>query len=129
MKEVLGHPLAPIPWALANGDTSFHKTDKAKLMKSIAQYAPVMEKLGSASACVFDDMSVIQKVNANSKTSGELATDTLKKILREGQTSDRIDVVFDVYHETSVKNAKRVKRGLGSGVKFRSPAAGQKIQQ
>lgn len=81
MKEVLSHPLAPIPWALANGDTSFRKTDKANLMKSIAQHAPVMEKLGGASACaacVIDGMSIIQKVNANSKTFGELATDILK---------------------------------------------------
>ena len=32
MKQVLSHPLGPIPWALANGDGSLRKTDKAKFM-------------------------------------------------------------------------------------------------
>ena len=36
-------------------------------------------------------------------------------ILREGATSKRIDVVFDVYRETSIKNTEREKRGGYTG--------------
>ena len=35
MKEVLSHPLAPITWALAIGETSLRKPDKAKLIKGM----------------------------------------------------------------------------------------------
>ena len=37
MREVLSHPLGPIPWALAKGDGSLAKTDKAILMNEIGR--------------------------------------------------------------------------------------------
>ena len=40
MKQVLSHPLGPIPWALANGDGSLRKTDKAKFMNDTTQNSP-----------------------------------------------------------------------------------------
>ena len=73
-------------------------------------------------------MSIIQKTNGKTKKFGELAkeSDILQVVLREGENCNRIDVivVFDLYLETSIKNVETVNRGLGSGVKFRSLAAG-----
>ena len=33
MKEVLGHPLGPLPWSLANSDGSLRKTNKATIAR------------------------------------------------------------------------------------------------
>ena len=69
MKQVISHPLGPIPWALANGDGSLRKTDdKAKFMNDTAQKVPVAETLPDQSACIVDAMSIIQKLEGNGKT-------------------------------------------------------------
>jgi len=53
----------------------------------------------------------------------------LSHVLHEGAKSSRIDVVFDVYKETSIKDAERVKRGADTGIQFKNIASGHKIQQ
>lgn len=53
----------------------------------------------------------------------------MSHVLHEGAKSSRIDVVFDVYKETSIKDAERVKRGADTGIQFKNIASGHKIQQ
>ena len=129
MKKVLSYPLGPIPWALANADGSLRKTDKAKFMNDIAQNVPVVEVFTEKSACIIDGMSIVQKLDGNQKTFGDIAKTVLKIVIREGDKCDRVDVVFDVYREGSIKDAERVNWGSGSGVKFRSLATGHKVKQ
>ena len=35
MNDVLAHPLGPLPWALASGDGSLRKTNKAALAREL----------------------------------------------------------------------------------------------
>lgn len=35
IKEVLAHPLGPLPWSLANSDGSLRKTNKAALAREL----------------------------------------------------------------------------------------------
>ena len=114
MKKVLSYLLGPIPWALANADGSLRKTDKAKFINDLAQNVPVFTE---KSACIVDGMSIVQKLDGNQKTFGDIAKTVLKI------------VVFDVYREGSIKDAERVNRDSGSGVKFRSLATGHKVKQ
>ena len=125
----LSHPLGPLPWALANQDGSLRKTEKAALMKKIGESIPPVETLPQNSACIIDGMSVVQKLNVKNSTFAEVSTSVLKVVLREGAMSQRIDVVFDVSKESSIKNAERLKRGSGSSIKFSSNAPGHKIKK
>ena len=129
MKKVLNYPLGPIPGALANADGSLRKTDKAKFMNDIAQNVPVVEVFTEKSTCIVDGMSIVQKLDGNQKTFGDIAKTVLKIVIRKGDKCDRVDVVFDVYREGSIKDAERVNRGSGSGVKFRSLATSHKVKQ
>ena len=129
MKKVLSYHLDLIPWALANADRSLRKTDKAKFMHDIAQNVPVVEVFTEKSACIEYGMSIVQKLDGNQKTFGDIAKTVLTIVIREGDQCDRVDVVFDVYREGSIKDAERVNRGSGSGVKFRSLATGHKVKQ
>ena len=115
IKTVLSYPLGPIPWALANAD--------------IAQNVPVVEGFTDKSACIVDGMSIVQNLDGNQKTFGNIAKTVLKIVIREGDKCDRVDVVFDVFRKGSVKDAEPVNRGSGSGVKFRSLATGHKVKQ
>ena len=76
MKEVLSHPLGPIPWA--KGDGSLAKTDKSKLMSEIGKNVPVAENIAGKSTCIIDGMSVVQKLNGNNKTFRDFAISVLK---------------------------------------------------
>ena len=49
--------------------------------------------------------------------------------LRAGSGSHRIDVVFDIYKDVSIKNAERVNRGSDSGLLFSNIVAGHKVKQ
>ena len=130
MKQVLSHLLGPIPWALANGDGSLRKTDKAKFMNDTAQNFPVAKTLPDQSVCIVDAMSIIQKLEGNGKTSQDLAKAELKKVIREGgDNSERVDVVFGVYRESSIKDTERANRGAGSDIRFNHISAGHRIKQ
>ena len=63
------------------------------------------------------------------KTFGELSESILVFALRTASDSNRIDVVFDVYRHSSIKNAERVHRGSESGLRFTNIVRGHKIKQ
>jgi len=45
IKEMLSHPLCPLPWSLAAPDGSLKKTAKSSLAKELQKDAPVVESL------------------------------------------------------------------------------------
>ena len=55
-------------------------------------------------------MSLVQKMNGKNKTFAQPAVSVVSLVLLDGLQSHRIDVVFDVYWETSVKNAETCNR-------------------
>ena len=50
-------------------------------------------------------------------------------VLHDGSHSHRIDVVFDVYRETSIKTAERCNRGSSTATQHRNIAGDHNIQQ
>ena len=74
-------------------------------------------------------MSFIQKLSANFKTFSEIATDLFQKISNEGKLFQRIDALFDVYRNISIKNPERVKRGETDAPVFSNIVAGNKVTQ
>ena len=66
---------------------------------------------------VIDGMAILQKVNVNGLTYGQMGNKILQMILSISCHADRIDVVFDTYNDISIKSAERVKRSSGS-IKF-----------
>ena len=125
MKDVLSHPLGPLPWALANGDG----TSKAALARELEKLVLPAETIPEPSATIIDGMSLVQKMKANDQSFSQLADSALTQVLHEGTRSQRIDVVFDVYLEDSIKNAERVNRGCTTGLQFRNIAPGHRMQQ
>ena len=79
------------------------------------------------SARIIDGM--VQKLRGDQKTFAEVADCMMSMVLHEGTDSQRIDVVFDVYRDCSIKNAEREKRSLESGHEFRNIKADHKVHQ
>ncbi|KAJ8367500.1 hypothetical protein AAFF_G00317230 [Aldrovandia affinis] len=118
MSDVLSHSLGPLPWALANGDGTLRKTNKAVLARELEKQVLPAETIPGPSATIIDGMSLIQKMKDNDQTFSQHAASALTQLLHEGARSQRIDVVFNVYQEDSIKNAERANRGCTTGIQF-----------
>ena len=59
LKEVLGHPLGPLPWTLANTDGSLRKTNKAALARELEKNAMPAETIPQPSTSIIDRKSVV----------------------------------------------------------------------
>ena len=129
MSEAMAHPLGPLPWSLANGDGSMRKTNKAALARELEKSASPAEVIPDPSVTVIDGMSIVQKMKGNDKTFSQVAESTLSHVLHEGAKSQRIDVIFDVYRDKSIKDGERDNRGADMSIQFRNIAPGHKIQQ
>jgi len=107
MEEILSHPLGPLPWGLSTPDGLLRKTNKASLVTFLQSNVALVEKLPDNFATVIDRMSLVQKVKGEQVAFGDVATAVLQMVLKEGNCSKRIDVVFDTYKENSIDAVRR----------------------
>lgn len=68
MKEVVGHPIGPVPWALSTADNSLRKTNKATLSKEPEQLSVPADTLPENVVTIIDAMSVVQRIKGAQKT-------------------------------------------------------------
>ena len=123
------HPLGPLPWALSTADGSLRKTNKAALANELQQSVPFADVIPQPSASMVDAMALVQRLKGDHKTFAEVAESLLCLVLHEGSNSERIDIIFDVYKENSIKNAEREKGGAEFGNEFRNIQSEHKVQQ
>ena len=62
-------------------------------------------------------------------TFADLSQYILSLILAESKGCDRVDMVFDVYKDGSIKDAERVMRGSEESTHFKNIAPGHNVQQ
>ena len=90
--------------------------NKAALASELERNVSPAEDIPDPSTCTIDGMSLVQKMNGNNNTFAQLAENVMSLVLHEGSQSHRIDVVFNVYRETSIKNAERCNRGSSTAI-------------
>ena len=129
MQDVLKHPLGPLYALLACNNDFPRKTNKAQLGKELEKLIQPTEEVARPSVYLIDGMALVQKLKVDYLTFGEIADKTLSRVLREGEGSNRVDVIFDVYRDISVKSAERELRGESDAISFKNLAAGQKFKQ
>ena len=74
-----------------------------KLEKSITR----VERVDAAFVPIFDGMALVHMVKCTSLTYNQFADDLLKLVVAKSCRSKRMDVVFDVHQENSIKNAEK----------------------
>ena len=77
MRDVLCHPLGPLPWVLSTVDGSLRKTSKATLAKELQKNVPAAEEIPQPSACNIDGMVLVQRVKGDHKIFQMLLTPCL----------------------------------------------------
>ena len=61
MKEMLTHPLGPLPWALATPDGFLRKTHKAVLVSALQKNVSNADKTANNSTTIIDGMSLVSR--------------------------------------------------------------------
>ena len=62
MRDVLSHPLRPLPWALADGDATMKKTNKAILSKHLESKVLLAEDVPHPHAALLNAMGLMHKL-------------------------------------------------------------------
>ena len=129
MKDVVSRPLGPFSWALANADGSLRKTNRTALSRELAKNVSPTEAILIQSTRIIDGMGMVQRLNGNNKTFAQVAESVLSMVLYVGGQSGRVDVVFDVFRQLSVKDSESLSRGASTTLQYKCLAGGHNIQQ
>jgi hypothetical protein len=111
------------------GDGSLRKTNKDVLARECERNASPTEVISEPSATIIDRMSLVQKLIGNDKSFSQLAGTAMSHAVLEDAKNRRIDVVFDVYNETSIKDAEHANRSAGTRIPFNNIQPEHSIQQ
>ena len=126
MRDVLSHPLTPLPWALSIGDDTMKKTNNAVLSKHLESKVLPVEEVPHPSNTIIDAMGLMNKLHVENRTFSELSDHVFSQTPHACHGSDRIDVVFDVYKADSINSAERIQRGSTEGTPFSNTMPGHK---
>ena len=74
-------------------------------------------------------MPLIQKLKVEHLIFGEIAEKALSRVLREGDGTNRIDIMFDMYRDPSIKSVERELRSEEDFITFKNLSSGQKVKQ
>ena len=120
LKEVFKYPLGPLPWSLANAYGLPRKTNEAKLMQLLEKGKAAVERYPENACSICDGMALLQRFQPPAGATFVVLADKIFDAVTSNP-SRRIDVVFDVYFDVSIKNAERAKRSsCPEGVKYKN---------
>ncbi|XP_066925450.1 uncharacterized protein [Clytia hemisphaerica] len=113
LKQLLSFPLIELPLSLSEPDGTLKKTAKSRLLHAVEGETTPVEMLQGDHAFVVDGMAYVRQLKSGGLTFDQFSTKLLKSIVSATPSASRIDVVFDVYFETSIKDVERQRRSTG----------------
>ena len=93
-----------LPLSLSKADGTLKKTPKSALLHKLGQDVEPVSDLSIVCAISMDGMALVRQIKTTKMRYSQFATVLLKKVLFIGRDSSRIDVVFDVYLDNSIKD-------------------------
>ena len=120
-EKLFTYPLSPVPWSLATADGCFVKTNKAQLMHVLEAEAgsdSVQIEEVTDNVVVLDGNAVIQSLVHLPETFGELALMIFNCLPK----AKSVHFVTDSYHDDSIKNVERSRRGCSSTLLIGGPS-------
>ena len=113
LKTLFNYPLEVLPLSLSEADGTLKKTPKSALLHKLEQDVEPVSDLPIGCAILMDGMALVRQIKTTKMTHSQFATVLLKNVLPIGRDSSRIDVVFDVYLDNSIKDVERNRRSCG----------------
>lgn len=113
LKALFRYPLGPLPLALAEMDGSLKKTVKSSLFHKLEGSNSFSDDYPVNYAIIVDGMATVRQMKVTKLTYKEFAKKLLGCVISSGKMATRIDVVFDVYLDNSIKDVERNRRSHG----------------
>ena len=128
MRLVFKYPLGPLPWAPADPFGLPRKTNKAKLAQQLENKVVIEDSYPHDTKSIYDGMAVLQKFKPPPGATFSVVAESLFAILTSN-ISKRIDIVFDINKDISIKNAERSKRATGpKGITYQNIFPGFQVK-
>ena len=109
LKSVFTYPLGAMPWSLADAFGLIRKTNKVQLAKMLENNVPIAERYPNNASGIYDGMALLQRLKLTHGSTFRVVAEKVFSTVTSSN-SNRIDAVFDVYRDVSIKNAERSKR-------------------
>ena len=129
MKMVFTYPLVPLSWSLADTYGSPRKTNKATLAQQLEKNIKITERYPENTASIYDGMALLQKFKPPPSATFQVVSEKVFEMVTS-TNSKRIDVVFDIYKQISIKNVERSKRAASGsdGIKYKNILPAYKVK-
>ena len=105
--------MGPLPFALAEVDGTLKKTAKCLLMHKLEGKVDPVVSIDGDYAFIADGMAFVRQIRSAKLVYREFAVKLLNLITCYAKSAKRIDVVFDVYVDNSIKDVERARRSHG----------------
>ena len=103
----LNYPLGSLPLSLAKMDGPLKKAPKSV---QTSQLEGTVEAFPTDCVLIIDGIAAIRQFKVAGLTYKQFAGQLLRYFIALGKNSSRIDAVFDVYHQNSIKDVERNRR-------------------
>ena len=110
LQEIFKYPLGSVPYALADSMGTMIKTKKAGLLAELEKDTTYVNSFPKSSCSILDRMALVRKVKCVELTFDKAADEIFNAALSSANGSTRIDIVFDIYTDESIKNVERNRR-------------------
>ena len=110
LQEIFKYPLGSVPYALADSMGTMIKTKKADLLAELEKDTTYVNNFPKSSCSILDRMALVRKVKCVELTFDKAADEIFNAALSSANGSTRIDIVFDIYTDESIKNVERNRR-------------------
>ena len=105
--DLFAFPLGVAPLVFAEIDGTFKRTPKSALLHKQESDIQPVEDVSLNIAMITDGIALVRQIRTSKMTSEEFAIKLLRHVLSIGQNSELIDLVFDVYRGSSIKDRKK----------------------
>ena len=110
LQEIFKYPMGSVPYAPADSMGTMIKTKKADLLAELEKDTTYFSSFLKSSCSIVDGMALVRKVKCVELTFDKAADEILNAALSSANGSTKIDIVFDIYKDESVKNVERNRR-------------------
>ena len=110
LQEICKYPMGSVPYALAESMGTMIKTKKADLLAELEKDTTYVDSFPKSSGSMVDGMALVRKVKCVGLTFDKTADEIFNAALSSGNGPTKIDIVFDIYKDESIKNVERNRR-------------------
>ena len=113
MRLLFDYPLGSLTLALAEIDRALKKTPKSVLLRKLEGMGQTVEAFPTDYVLIIDGMAAVRQFKVAGLTYKKFAGQLLRYFIALGKNASRINAVFDVYHQNSIKDVERNRRSQG----------------